>query len=55
MCHTAMTPTTRRWATTTMTEPPPLLSLVLPAHNELGLLGSTVTNLTTGLVERGLD
>jgi hypothetical protein len=38
-----------------MTEPPPLLSLVLPAHNELGLLGSTVTNLTTGLVERGLD
>ncbi|HTW98878.1 MAG TPA: glycosyltransferase family 2 protein [Acidimicrobiales bacterium] len=30
----------------------PELSIVLPAHNEVTLLGSTVTNLTTGLDER---
>lgn len=30
------------------------LSVVLPAHNELALLGSTVTNLLTGLDERSL-
>jgi glycosyltransferase involved in cell wall biosynthesis len=29
------------------------LSIVLPAHNEVTLLGSTVTNLATGLDERG--
>jgi glycosyltransferase involved in cell wall biosynthesis len=29
------------------------LSIVLPAYNELGLLGSTVTNLITGLDDRG--
>lgn len=33
----------------------PALSIVLPAHNEVALLGSTVTNLTTGLAARGLD
>lgn len=33
----------------------PLLSVVLPAHNEISLLGSTVTNLATGLDARGLD
>lgn len=33
----------------------PTVSIVLPTHNELTLLGSTVTNLTTGLDERGLD
>lgn len=40
-----------------MTEPPghPALSVVLPAHNEVSLLGSTVTNLTTGLSARGID
>lgn len=31
---------------------PPELSIVLPAHNEVTLLGSTVTNLATGLEER---
>jgi hypothetical protein len=31
---------------------PPELSIVLPAHNEVTLLGSTVTNLATGLDER---
>jgi len=30
----------------------PLLSVVLPAHNEIALLGSTVTNLGTGLDAR---
>ncbi len=30
------------------------VSVVLPAHNELALLGSTVTNLLTGLEERNL-
>ena len=30
------------------------LSIILPAHNELTLLGSTVTNLLTGLDDRGL-
>jgi glycosyltransferase involved in cell wall biosynthesis len=33
-------------------ERPPHLSLVLPAFNEVGLLGSTVTNLITGLDTR---
>ncbi len=33
--------------------PPPLLSVVLPSHNETTLLGSTVTNLVTGLQVRG--
>jgi len=33
----------------------PYLSVVLPAHNELMLLGSTVTNLVSGLDARGLD
>jgi glycosyltransferase involved in cell wall biosynthesis len=31
------------------------LSIVLPAYNEVGLLGSTVTNLITGLDDRGFD
>ena len=31
------------------------LSIVLPAYNEVGLLGSTVTNLITGLDDRGVD
>ena len=31
------------------------ISIVLPAFNEVALLGSTVTNLTTGLDERSLD
>lgn len=31
---------------------PPEISVVLPAHNEVALLGSTVTNLCTGLDER---
>jgi len=30
------------------------LSIVLPAHNEVALLGSTVTNLTSGLAGRDL-
>ena len=30
----------------------PELSFVLPAHNEIGLLGSTVTNIVTGLDQR---
>jgi len=30
----------------------PELSIVLPAHNEVTLLGSTVTNIVTGLEER---
>ncbi|HVB05053.1 MAG TPA: glycosyltransferase [Acidimicrobiales bacterium] len=34
-------------------EAPPDLSFVLPSHNEITLLGSTVTNLVTGLEERG--
>jgi hypothetical protein len=38
-----------------VTETAPQLSIVLPAHNEIALLGSTVTNLTTGLDERGLS
>lgn len=38
-----------------MTGHSPRLTVVLPAHNEISLLGSTVTNLTTGLDERGLD
>ena len=33
----------------------PELSVVLPAHNEVSLLGSTVTNLITGLTRRGLS
>jgi len=33
----------------------PEVSVVLPAHNEVGLLGSTVTNLITGLEARGLS
>lgn len=33
----------------------PYLSVILPAHNELMLLGSTVTNLVSGLDARGLD
>ena len=33
----------------------PQLSVVLPACNEVMLLGSTVTNLSTGLFARGLD
>ncbi|MHB1783387.1 MAG: glycosyltransferase [Acidimicrobiales bacterium] len=32
----------------------PLLSVVVPAHNEVSLLGSTVTNLATGLAARSL-
>ncbi len=32
----------------------PELSIVLPAHNEVELLGSTVTNIVTGLEERDL-
>lgn len=35
--------------------PGPRLSIVLPAHNEIGLLGSTITNLLTGLDERQVD
>lgn len=35
--------------------PAPELSLVLPSHNEITLLGSTVTNLVTGLEERGVS
>ena len=31
------------------------LSVVLPAHNEVGLLGATVTSLIAGLDDRGLD
>lgn len=31
------------------------LSIVLPAHNEVGLLGATVTCLLAGLDDRGLD
>lgn len=31
------------------------LSVVLPAHNEVGLLGATVTSLLAGLDERRLD
>lgn len=31
------------------------LSVVLPAHNEVGLLGATVTCLIAGLDDRGLD
>lgn len=31
------------------------LSVVLPAHNEVGLLGATVTTLLAGLDDRGLD
>jgi glycosyltransferase involved in cell wall biosynthesis len=33
----------------------PEISVVLPAHNEVSLLGSTVTNLITGLGRRRLD
>lgn len=38
-----------------MTDPvaEPRLSIVLPAHNEVALLGSTITNLVTGIEERG--
>jgi glycosyltransferase involved in cell wall biosynthesis len=32
--------------------PSPVLSFVLPAYNEVGLLGSTITNLVTGLDAR---
>src|SRR5580658_6469072 len=32
----------------------PEYSFVLPAHNEIGLLGSTITNLVTGLDSRGI-
>ena len=32
----------------------PRVSFVLPAYNEIGLLGSTVTNLITGIERRGL-
>jgi len=31
------------------------LSIVLPAHNEIALLGSTVVNLVSGVSERGLS
>jgi glycosyltransferase involved in cell wall biosynthesis len=33
----------------------PALSFVLPSHNEITLLGSTITNLVTGLDERQLS
>ncbi|MCU1489323.1 MAG: hypothetical protein JWM85_728 [Acidimicrobiaceae bacterium] len=33
----------------------PFVSVVLPAHNEISLLGSTVVNLATGLSDRGLS
>ena len=33
----------------------PRLSIVLPAHNEVNLLGSTVTNLITGLATREIS
>lgn len=45
-----------------MSEPVPLdasatrhpdVSIVVPAHNEVMLIGSTVTNLVTGLEQRG--
>jgi glycosyltransferase involved in cell wall biosynthesis len=34
-------------------EPPPEITVVLPAHNEVMLIGSTVTNLVSGLERRG--
>ncbi|MFZ0059557.1 MAG: glycosyltransferase family 2 protein [Acidimicrobiales bacterium] len=34
-------------------EPPPEISVVLPAHNEVMLLGSAITNLVSGLDRRG--
>ncbi len=34
-------------------QPPPEISVVLPAHNEVMLLGSTITNLVSGLEQRG--
>ena len=52
--------TAGRGATGTSPEAPevegvPSLSVVLPAHNEVGLLGATVTTLLAGLDDRGLD
>lgn len=35
--------------------PSPLLSIVLPSHNEVSLLGSTVANLVGGLIDRKLS
>ena len=34
-------------------EPPPELSVILPTHNEVMLLGSTITTLVSGLERRG--
>ena len=34
-------------------EPPPEITVVLPAHNEVMLIGSTVTNLVSGFERRG--
>jgi hypothetical protein len=34
-------------------EPPPELSVILPAHNEVVLVGSTITTLVSGLERRG--
>jgi glycosyltransferase involved in cell wall biosynthesis len=33
-------------------EPPPEISVILPAHNEIMLVGSTITNLVSGLERR---
>jgi glycosyltransferase involved in cell wall biosynthesis len=45
-----------RAGTSTESEPdlerPPAISVILPAHNEVMLIGSTVTNLVTGLQRR---
>ncbi len=34
-------------------EPPPELSVILPTHNEVVLIGSTITTLVSGLERRG--
>jgi glycosyltransferase involved in cell wall biosynthesis len=47
-----MTALTREDEIALLESVPPELSVVLPSHNEIGLLGSTVTNLVAGLDDR---